>query len=202
MAPFRRSRWLAAAFLAVWAPAYAVYWGARNFLALCDVAVVLTCAGLWRGSPLLVSSQALPSIVVGTLWTADVAARAALGRHLVGGTEYMWDDRVPLAVRLLSLFHVALPVVQALALRRLGYDRRALGFQTGLTAALLVASRLVGEDKNLNYAFRDPLLGQSFEPAALHLAVITAGAAVLVYLPTHLALARWLPPATGSRRRR
>src|SRR5207253_2665355 len=34
-------RWAAAAWLAVWIPAYASVWGPRNFLLLCDVAVLL-----------------------------------------------------------------------------------------------------------------------------------------------------------------
>src|SRR2546423_711329 len=38
-------RWAAAAWLAVWIPAYASVWGPRNFLLLCDVAVLLTCGG-------------------------------------------------------------------------------------------------------------------------------------------------------------
>ena len=56
---FRRLRWAAAAWLAVWVPAYASFWGPRNFLLLCDVAVILTCAGLWLGSPLLLSSRSM-----------------------------------------------------------------------------------------------------------------------------------------------
>src|SRR5262249_47370218 len=115
---------------------------------------------------------------------------------LFGGTEYMWDGRVPLPVRLASLFHLALPVVLIAALRRLGYDRRALVLQTGITAALLVAARLLSTGKNLNYAFRDPLSGRGPGPPALHVALTLAGYVGLVYLPTHLALTRLLPGST------
>lgn len=188
-------RWAALGWMVAWTPAYAVTWGWRNFLALCDVAVALTCIGVWRRSALLLSTQALPAVLVGVLWTADVAGRLATGRHFIGGTEYMWDARFPLAVRLLSLFHVALPVVLVAALRRVGYDRRSLMVQTALTVVLLVAARLLGtEDKNLNYAFRDPLWGRTWGPVPAHLALILVGTAVLVYLPTHLAFARALPP--------
>jgi hypothetical protein len=185
-------RWGALLWLAVWVPAYAITWGWRNFLALCDVAAALGCLGLWRGDRLLVSSQALPAVVVGALWAVDVASRLLTGAHLFGGTEYMWNPRVPLAVRLLSLFHLVLPVVLVAALRRMGgYDRRALGLQAALTAVLLVAARLVGDrGRNLNYAFADPLFGRSLGPAPLHLLAILVGTVVLVYLPTHLALGR------------
>jgi hypothetical protein len=191
-APFPRARWVGALWMAAWIPAYGLYWGWGNFLALCDVAVALTCLGLWRGSPLLLSSQTLPSIVVGAMWTADVGARLASGKHLIGGTEYMWHSNVPLIVRLLSLFHIGLPLVLLSALRRVGYDRRAIVVQSALTAAVLVASRAIAQEKNLNYAFRDPF-GRTWGAAPLHLGAIFVGTVALVYLPTHLALRRWLP---------
>jgi hypothetical protein len=176
--------------MAVWVPSYAFTWGWRNFFALCDVAVVLTCVGVWRRSALLLSSQTLASVLPAALWAADVVSRGLVGRHLFGGTEYMWDGRVSLFVRLLSLFHLVLPLMLLLALRRTGYDRRALLFQTSLTAVLMIVSRFIGEAKNLNFAFRDPLLHRQWGPAPLHLLAVTLGTALLVYLPTHLVLRR------------
>jgi len=135
----------------------------------------------------------LPAVMAGVLWAADAGGRLLTGRHLFGGTEYMWDGQVPLAVRLLSLFHLVLPVVLVSALRRTGYDRRRLPLQVGLTALLLVVSRLVGEAKNLNFAFREPLLHRQWGPVPLHLLAVLAGI-TLLYLPTHLVLTRRLPP--------
>ncbi|MFL5373599.1 MAG: hypothetical protein ACJ78T_06385, partial [Myxococcales bacterium] len=60
--PFPRARWAALLWLLVWMPVYASVWGFANFLHLCDVAVILTCAGLWTGSALLLSSQAVSSL--------------------------------------------------------------------------------------------------------------------------------------------
>jgi len=191
----RAWRWAALLWLVVWLPAYATTWGWRNFLALCDVAVILTCAGLWFRSALLLSSQALAAIMAGALWAIDVAARLLAGGHLFGGTEYMWDARVPLLVRLLSLFHLLLPLVLVAALRRTGYDRRGFWLQFALTAPLLVASRWLGAGKNLNYALTDPLLHRQWGPVPLHLLAMWIGTALVVYLPTHLLLARWLPAA-------
>jgi hypothetical protein len=188
-------RWAAALWLALWAPSYATTWGWRNFFALCDVAVALTCIGLWLQNARLLSSQVLVATMAGVLWAADAGTRLVTGRHVFGGTEYMWDARVPLAVRLLSLFHVGLPFVLVAALRRTGYDRRGLPLQIALTAVLLVIARLVGgAAKNLNFAFREPLLHKQWGPAPLHLLAVLAGITVL-YLPTHLALSRWLRPA-------
>ena len=187
---FPRMRWAAAAWLAVWIPAYASVWGPRNFLLLCDVAVILTCAGLWLGSPLLLSSQAVSSILADAVWAMDAGSRLFLRRHLFGGTEYMWDASFPLAVRLLSLFHLFWPVLLVWSVRRVGYDRRGLGLQIAIAGALLVVSRLAGRVANLNFAFRDPIWGLSLEPAELHLAATLAFLTAVLYLPTHLVLSR------------
>src|ERR1022692_5340502 len=50
-------RWAALAWLVIWFPAYWHTWGAANFLYLCDIAVILTCLGVWTNSALLISSQ-------------------------------------------------------------------------------------------------------------------------------------------------
>jgi hypothetical protein len=190
----RAWRWGALLWLAFWVPAYATTWGWRNFLALCDVAVLLGCVGIARSSRLLVASQALPAVVAGALWTADVAARLTIGRHIFGGTEYMWDSGATLAVRLMSSFHLVLPVVLVLAVLRLGYHRRALVLQVGITLVLLVAARLAAPGANINYAFRDPLFHRALGPAPVHLAAILAGTVILIYLPTHLVLRRVRSP--------
>jgi len=185
-------RWAAVVWLALWVPAYAVTWGWPNFLLLCDVAVILTCVGLWTGSRLLLSSQAVSSLVPDILWTLDVAWRLALGRHLIGGTEYLWDAQYPLWVRMLSFFHVVWPVLLIWALLRVGYDRRALALQSGIAVALLVVSRFFDPAKNLNYAFVDPLLKRTWGPPPVHLAVILGTLVLVLYWPTHQVLSRTL----------
>jgi hypothetical protein len=197
---FPRLRWLAPSWLAVYLPAYQLSYGAANFLFLCNLALLLACLGLWRGSALLLSSAALSSLVIDPIWALDVGWRLLLGRHLIGGTEYMWDPRWPLAVRLLSLYHVALPVLLLLALRRTGYDRRAYRLQSLIALAAVVAGRLVGPHVNINYAYVDPLLKRSFEPAVLHVAVIWGGLVGVIYPLTHTALARLFPSARSNLR--
>lgn len=194
---FPVARWLAVAWLAVWIPAYWSFYGPVVFLNLCDIAVVLTCVGLWRGSARLLSIQAVSSLVVDFAWCLDLAWRGITGRHLIGGTEYMWDPAYPVWLRALSLFHIALPIVLILALRRVGYDRRAPWLQLAIAAVVLGASRFVDPAENANFAVRDPLFGRSWGPAPVHLAVILGGLAV-VYGLTHVALRRIRPrPASG-----
>jgi hypothetical protein len=191
---FPRARWGALVWLLLWAPAYARGYGAANFLQLCDLAVILTCLGLWLGSPLLLSMQALSSLVIDVAWDLDLAFRAVAGRHLIGGTEYMWDARFPLLLRLLSLFHVAWPALLWWALRRVGYDRRALLAQVLLAIVVLAVSRVVRPDANLNFAQADPFLHRSWGPAPAHVGLTVAALVGVVYLPTHALLRRVMPP--------
>jgi hypothetical protein len=188
------ARWSALIWLAIWVPTYLYYWGSSSFLFLCDLAVLLACVGIWTSNALLISSQALSSLVVDTAWTADVAWKMLFGRHLIGGTEYFFDPLYPLVVRLMSLFHIVLPIALLLSLRRTGYDPRALRLQSLIAVAALIASRFANPHKNINFAFTDPFFGRSWGPAPVHLAVILAPLILLIYVPTHIVLKRCFPP--------
>lgn len=193
--PLAILRWAALFWLLTWFPLYTWSWGWQNMLHLCDVSVVVACLGLWFRHSLLVSSQALLAPLVGVLWSLDVAWRVLTGHHLVGGTEYMWDTNYALWIRLLSCFHIVLPVVLLWGVRILGYDRRALLLQTAIAGALLIFSRFLSPQLNMNYAFQDPLLHRTWGPAPVHLAIILAGCVVIFLWPTHLVLLRTFQPA-------
>jgi hypothetical protein len=191
-------RWGSSLWLVVWIPAYWRTWGFGNFVHLCDIAVILTCLGLWSSSALLLSSQAVSSLVVDLAWSLDVAWRWFAGHHLIGGTEYLFDPQYPLWVRLLSLFHAAMPFILLAALRRTGYDRAGLALQCAIAAPALLLSRILDPAKNYNFAFRGPILHRTFGPAPIHLAVIFL-ALLLIYWPTHAILKKLFPPAQELR---
>lgn len=183
-------RWGALVWLAVWIPAYWHAWGLANFLHLCDLAVLLTCIGLWTSNSLLLASQAVSSIVVDVLWTVDAAWMLAAKHPLIGGTEYLLDAHIALWIRLLSLFHIVLPPLLLWALWRLGYDRRACTLQIVIAALAFIASRFTRPIANINYAFRDPFWHRQLGPVPVHLALSVLAMAVVVYLPIHLVLLR------------
>ena len=190
---FPVARWVALVFLLVWAPAYAVTWGWRNFFLLCDVTLFLTVVGLWRGSALLLGSQAIASVVVNAIWAIDVVGRLLLGRHLIGGTEYMWNASAPLFVRMLSLFHAALPFIHVWAIRRTGYDRRAFRFAAVELALVFTGAFLVAlPNTNPNFVFREPFTRNTVGPPVVHLVLSILFFIYVVIWPTHLAFARWV----------
>jgi len=191
-------RLAAAIWLVLFIAVYGWAYGAANFIRLCDVAVILTCLGIMSGNALLVSSQAVSSLVVDLAWDLDLLWRLLFGRHLIGGTEYMWDARYPLWVRLMSLFHMAWPPLLITVLRRLGYDPRGFALQCGIAAVVLVASRFVLPGENLNFAHRDPFFHRAWGPAPVHLALTFAVLVAAVYWPTHRMLRRFLGARSPS----
>lgn len=184
-------RWFSLLWMLVWLPSNLHYWGLANLLHLCDVGIVLAFLGIWFASPLLLSSQAIAAVSAGFLWALDVGFRLVTGHHLVGGTEYMWDGQYPLWVRLLSTFHIGLPFVLLWTLRKVGYDRRGLALQAVIAAVLLLLSRFVSPQLNMNYAYTDPVWHRAWGPAPVHLALTLIVIVALIYWPPHALLA-WL----------
>lgn len=200
----RRWRWVFLAWMAVWVPAYWFTWTPWNFILICNISMFLVFAGVWRGSALLVSSQAVASIFVGLAWGLDVVWRAATGAHLIGGTEYMFDPANRLWVRLLSFYHLLLPAALVAMLSRSGYDRRGWKLQAAVAAVVFVGTRIaapwlpIPTDKNPNYVLRDPILGLELGPAPLHLLIIWLVLVFALYWPTHRLLEKLLPPAASG----
>lgn len=197
--PFPHGRYVALLWLCVYLPTYARTYGLLNFLFLCNLGVMLTAVAVWRGSAFLLSMQALSAPVIGLVWTLDLLSRLLLGRHLIGGTEYMWDPQFPLFTRLLSCYHSVWPVVTLACLRRTGYDRRAWPAQALLAAGAITAARFTDPALNINGAWRDPVFHRAWGGALTHLAVVVGGFAGGIYGLMHLALRSSLPDASAVR---
>ena len=101
----------------------------------------------------------------------------------------MWDGSIPFAVRLLSLFHVALLPLLVFLVRRTGYDRRAIALQTSITWAALVFAFVALPEGNLNFAVRPPG-GRDWLTGGAWLAVALILYPVVLHLPTHAWLRR------------
>ena len=125
---------------------------------LCDVAVILTCVGLWTNSGLLISSQAISSLLVDIAWALDAGWRLFTGHHLIGGTEYLFDASEPLWIRLLSLYHLVLPALLLWMLYRMGYDRRGWALQSAIALPVFIASRFTIPAEKYEFCFRRPFL--------------------------------------------
>src|SRR5262245_5068325 len=98
--------------VAVWIPLYWMQYGPSTFLWFCDIANLLILVALWRESSLIFSWQAVSVLLVQIAYSIDVVGRAITGRHLIGGTEWLFKGDLPLRIRLASLFmHLAAPPI-------------------------------------------------------------------------------------------
>jgi hypothetical protein len=168
-------------------PVYANAYGGWHFLQLCDLSLLLSCFGVLTGNRLLLSAQALGAPAIGLLWIADLAYSEVTGQFLHGGTAYLWDEHIPGSARLLSTYHLVLPLLLILQTHRFGYDRRAFFLQTAISAAAFAVSWLWLRDvENVNYVNAWPggrILAAS--PGA-HAFASWLLLCTVIYAPTHL----------------
>jgi len=183
--------------LVVWAPVYWRQYGAQNFLFFCDIGNVLIGIGLWLESSLLFSWAASGLLLFQTIYTIDLAGALLLGRHFVGGTEYMFDPGLPLFIRLLSLFHVVTPPLLLWAIWRLGYDPRGWKFQTLMTWLVVPINYFWRSEMDVNWARGLFFHEQHMVPGFVYLMAYLIAVPLFVYFPTHLFLdwlsRRWNP---------
>jgi hypothetical protein len=169
----------------VWAPVYLREYGLQNFLFFCDLGNLFIAAGLWLESSLMFSWQACSLLLFQSLFVIDFAVALVSGRHLIGGTEYMFDPRIPLWIRLLGLFHVVTPPLLLWAIWRLGYDRRGWKYQT-LTAWIVVPINYFWRPQyDVNWARGPFFREQHVMPGFLYLFGYLIIVPAVVYFPTH-----------------
>ncbi len=180
-------KWAAAMWLALWLPLHLVAYPAWTLAWWCAHGAILAVVGLCLGSRLILSWQAVALLVPMGLYVAEALARLVTGLR-GGGTSYLFDAAIPAFVRALSLFHFGMPLLLVWAVRRVGYDRRALPLQ--LVAGTLVSLASLGIGPiNLWYtraAREQPLAALLLSPLVL-------------WAPAHLWLRRYSPAAARSR---
>ncbi len=178
------------AWLLVWAPVYWRTYGAQNFLYFCDAGNILIAIALWTESALLFTWQAVGLLVFQTLYAVDLLGAWLSGRHLIGGTEFMFEQKIPLLVRLLSLFHIVTPPLLLWAVKKLGYDPRGWKVQTLMTWILVPINYFWRPEYNVNWA-RGPGHEQHVLPGVVYLIGYLIVAPAVVYYPTHRVLQWW-----------
>jgi hypothetical protein len=174
-----------------WAPVFWRQYGAQNLLYFCDLGNFFIAAALWMESPLLFSWQACGLLLFQSLYTIDLLGATISGKHVIGGTEYMFDATVPLFVRLLSLFHVATPPLLLWAIRRLGYESGGWKYQTLTTWVVVPINYMWRPERDVNWARGPFSYEQHVVPGWLYLVAYLIFVPLLVYWPTHLMLRWW-----------
>jgi hypothetical protein len=180
--------------VAVVVPVYLVKYGPANFLWFSDIGLLGICAALWLEQRLLGSMMALAVLLPETLWLASFVTGAIVReRGVTTLATYMFDARIPFFLRALSgAFHLALPPGALWLLYYYGYDDRAFMAQTILAWVVLPLTLwLAPPEKNVNWVrgIGHPPRRRTSLPLYFGLAMLAYP--LLIYLPTHLLLARY-----------
>jgi hypothetical protein len=171
-----------------------IYWrqyGPANFLWFSDIALLALVPALWLENALLVSMLAISVVFLEALWNIDFFFQLATGKSLIGLSAYMFDPKIPLFIRGLSCFHIALPLLLLWTLHRLGYDHRAFVWQTVVALAVLPLSYLVtNAQENVNWVYGFGQKPKTILAAPLFVILLMLLLPIAVYLPTHVLFAR------------
>jgi hypothetical protein len=175
------------AWVLVWAPLYFRQYGAQNFLFYCDLGNFLIAIGLWTESRLIVSWQAVSLLIFQSLYAIDLMGAFLLRRHFIGGTEYMFDPKIALLVRLLGLYHLIVPAFLLWLVHRIGCDPKAWKWAT-IEAWIVVPINFFWRPQyNVNFA-RGIGHEQHLIPPWLYLIGYLVVVPLVIYWPTQLAL--------------
>jgi hypothetical protein len=176
-------------FVLVLLPVYWRQYGPGNFLWFSDIALLLTVPALWLESSLLASMILISIGLLELMWILDFFVRLVAGASVTGLAAYMFDSKILLSIRALSLFHIVLPIVVVWIVSRLGYDGRALIAQTALAWIVLPMSYLLTKrSENVNWVYGFGSRPQNWMSPRFYLALIMLVFPLLIYLPTHLVL--------------
>ena len=174
------------------------YWQSTplGLLWSCNVALLVTCAGLWLESSLLVSIAALGIVWWQLLWVLDFLIHLGTGISTLGMSNYMFDQKFSRFSLGLSLYHGWLPFVLLWALSRLRYDHRALLLQTLVAWAVFLLSAIVTTDLtgpagNLNMIYGlSETMPQTWMAPRLWLVLVMVLWPASVYVPCHFIFRR------------
>lgn len=141
-------------FMAVLVPTYWIKYGLGNFLWFSDLTLIVAYVAVMTEKRLLASMAAICGLALELFWSIDFFGVLLFGVHLTGLSNYMFDASWPLWLRLLSLFHLVLPILLVWLVVRLGYEKRAWPLQTVVAAIVIVASWLLTKpSSNVNWVF-------------------------------------------------
>lgn len=188
--------WLKLAATGVVAVVFAVYarrYPPANFLWASNLGLAGLVLALWLESALLASMMALSLLLPSLMWNVCLVGGLLGARRLREPISYMFDPELPHWLRALSLYHVAVPVLLLWTVVRLGYEPAAVPAQTAVAWTVIgVARVLSGPDVNPNWVYGPTGTIRTPGRSAAWLAALAAFALVVVILPTHLVLGRWL----------
>lgn len=177
-------------FMLILIPMYLYYYGWQNFLWLSDVGLFLTFFALWVSSPLLMS-MTLIALPLEIAWNIDFFVQLLSGRNILGIANYMFDDRLSLFLRGLSLFHVVLPLLWIWYLLHWGYNKRAFIYTLFLFWLVTIVTYVSSKpEDNINWVFMPVVHQWQGISPVIWVLLLMIGFPLFIFLPMHILLSK------------
>jgi hypothetical protein len=177
-------------------------YGLQYFLWFSCLGVIGTVLALWLENRLLASMMLLSTFIADEIgWGGDFFFRLIFGWHPYNATNYMFDHRLSLYGRAISLYHLYIPILLVWMVFKLRYDKRAIVTQTLYAMLVLFLSFTVTNPaSNINWVFGVGPQPQTYVPAWLYLVGEMVFIPVVFYLPMHLLLMKlgWHRPKDAT----
>ena len=150
-------KWVFTVFMALFIPGYWIGYGPLNFLWFSDIILILAFFAMLFESRFLASMAAVGGFISLSLWNIDfffTLFAYLFDIKLASLTAYMFNRELPIWLRTLSLFHVALPFFLLWLIYRLGYHKWAWVFQILFFWIVIPITWFVTDpSKNINGVF-------------------------------------------------
>lgn len=186
--------WLTAAWTIVTTGILVIYWfryGPANYLWFSDIALIGTVPALWLESSLLASTMLVGVLLPELLWNTSLVCRLLFGVRITGIVDYMFEPERPRHLKLISLFHIPLPLLLIWLVWITGYDPRAPLLMTMISWIVLPLTWWSTDPyRNINWVHGpggEGVRQTTFHPLA-YIALLMIGLPVAVYAPTHVLL--------------
>ncbi len=184
--------WLKVAWTAMVLVIVVIYWrhrGPANFLWFSDIAFLALVPGLWLESSFIVSLMACMVLVPEILWSVSFFGGVLNLPRVTRLADYMFDQRSPLWLRAVSLFHVPLLAVVIWGPWRLGYDPGVYPWAVLIAWLVLLLTRLLTEpEPNINHVYRFPIAAGADLTPPKHMLVLMIAVPLVLQLPGHALL--------------
>jgi hypothetical protein len=184
------TKYLLTVFIMILVPVYAYNYGWQNFMWLSDVGLFLTLIALWLDSVLIMSMAAVGLLVLELIWWVDFFMDLLFNINPIALSDYMFNPSIPIALRIMSLFHIITPIIWVSYIFQFGYHKKAVCYFTPVYWLVLLATYLfTNPEYNINWVSLPLVYGMNV-PVAIWPFVLAIGFPVLVFLPTHFVYCR------------
>jgi hypothetical protein len=140
-------------FLATQIIVYSSY-SIESYLWLCKINLFLTIFGILFKNKLLISMAFVGGLARFSIWNLSFIINLFTNYNLFNVTAYIFSLGTSLTIKIISLYHIFLPIILIFFLKKIGYDSRAFIFSTILYWFVIIITYFFTiKSNNINFVF-------------------------------------------------